>query len=242
MRQLESLTRRGVLTLATGAGFARLCAFASDFWNKKEPADWTSDEIDQLTSKSPWAKDVSAQAQDQASAIPQPGVGAGGGTQVGGPIGGVGSRRGGGLPSSYRGTVRWESAKVILDAVKTPLPEAFSNHYVISVTGVAMNSGSQRRPPSQEGDSSSTANSAADMLERLKGVTYLEAKNKRDIQPGVALPHASGYDSVMFGFSKELLTIKPDDKEVTFSTQFGRVSVKTKFILKDMLYRGELSV
>ena len=46
-----TLTRRGVLTLAGGAGIAawsRLYGSNSDFWNKKEPAEWTSAEVDQM--------------------------------------------------------------------------------------------------------------------------------------------------------------------------------------------------
>src|ERR1700676_770423 len=31
----------------------------SEFWNRKEPAQWSSDEIRQLLARSPWAKNVS---------------------------------------------------------------------------------------------------------------------------------------------------------------------------------------
>jgi hypothetical protein len=34
----------------------RLYAAGSDFWNKKEPAEWSADEIDKLVTRSPWAK------------------------------------------------------------------------------------------------------------------------------------------------------------------------------------------
>jgi hypothetical protein len=36
--------------------------------------------------------------------------------------------------------------------------------------------------------------------------------------------------------------LKPEDKEVTFSTKLGRLLVKTKFNLKDMTYRGDLAL
>src|SRR2546423_6780701 len=57
-------TRRHVLAIAACAatGSIRLYAFSSDFWNKKEPSQWSSAEIEQLTSKSPWAKEVSVQS------------------------------------------------------------------------------------------------------------------------------------------------------------------------------------
>jgi len=50
---------------------------------------------------------------------------------MGGNQGGRGQQRG----TSYKGTVRWESAQPVLDALKTPLPDAFANHYVIAVIG-----------------------------------------------------------------------------------------------------------
>jgi hypothetical protein len=72
-----------------------------------------------------------------------PGIGGGG---MGG---GRGRGRGGRSAQSFNGTVRWESAKPILDALKTPLPEVFADRYVISVSGFPLDSG--RRRGSQDG-------------------------------------------------------------------------------------------
>jgi hypothetical protein len=250
MREREGITRRGVLTLAATAGFGRLYASNTDFWNKKEPADWSSQEIDQLTSKSPWAKEVNASVNGSSQGSGMGGggpMGGGGGGmgRIGGMGGGMGGGRrggGGGMSQNFKGTVRWESAKVVLDATKLPLPEAFSNHYVISVSGLPLDAGSRRRTQTSDDDSTSSSNSNTDTLERLKGVTYLEPKGKRDLQPGLVQQQTSSYGSVLFGFSKDMMTIKPEDKEVTFTTQFGRLSIKTKFNLKDMLYHGDLAV
>jgi hypothetical protein len=55
--QGEFMRRRNFLLLA-GVGLTRLYASSSDFWNKKDPADWTGAEKDQLTNKSPWAKEI----------------------------------------------------------------------------------------------------------------------------------------------------------------------------------------
>ena len=259
-----ALTRREVFTLAAAAGvttWGRLYAFSSDFWNKKDPSEWSSEEIEQLTTKSPWAKEASAQYSQEpgegggmgggrGGGMGYPGGGGMGGPRVGGmgwPGGGGmggGRRRGGGQSAqSVKGTVRWESAKPILDAVKTPLPEAFAGHYVISTSGFPLYGGRRRRSQDDsDANSSNSSESTEDMIDRLKGLTYLEPKGREGVQPGVVQQQASSGSSILFGFSKELLALKPDDKEVTFSTRLGRLNVKAKFSLKDMIYQGQLAV
>src|SRR5947207_1486581 len=136
-----------------------------------------------------------------------------------------------------KGTVRWESAQTILDAVKTPLPEAFANHYVISVSGIPLR-GSGRRRDDDSGDSSQPSDN---MLDNLKAYTSLEPKGKPIAQPGVVKAQP-GSDTIQFGFSKESLDLSADDREVAFSTQLGRSMIKTKFEFKDMKYHGKLAV
>jgi hypothetical protein len=232
-------TRRTILMIGAGAaGFGRLYAFSSDFWNKKEPSEWSSEEINQLTTKSPWAKEVTASTTVQGQPGGYGGGGGGGGIPGIGGMGG-GRRRGGGMPTQgYKGTVRWESAKPILDALKTPIPEAFANHYVISVSGLPLNDFGRRQTQSQDPNQSTQ-----DMLDHLKGFTFLQPKDKRDVQPGIVQQAPSGgYGTILFGFSKEVITLKPEDKEVAFTSEFGRLNIKAKFNLKDMMYKDELAV
>lgn len=236
-------TRRGILTLAAGANATRLFAFSSDFWNKKDPSEWSHDEVEQLNTKSPWAKQISVSTPTQGGMMPGMGGGGWGGGGMGG--GGMG-RRGGGMPrqmgQSYKGVIRWESAKVIQDATKQAIPKEFANRYVISVSGIPINGGQQRRYQ-QTDDSQSSSQSTQDQLDRLKQVTFLEPKNRRDAQPGLVRQPVSGaYGSVWFGFDRDFLNLKEEDKEVTFETQFGQLNVKAKFNLKDMLYHSELAL
>lgn len=231
-------TRRGILTLAAGASATRLFAFSSDFWNKKDPSEWNHDEVEQLANKSPWAKEISVSPPMQNGGM-MPGMGGG----MGGMGGGMGRR--GGMPrqagQSYKGVIRWESAKVIQDALKQDIPKEFANRYVISVTGIPIDGGQQQRYQQTDGQQSSQ--SLQDQLDRLKQVTFLEPKNRRDAQPGIVRePVSAAYGSVWFGFDRDFLNLKEEDKEVTFETQFGRLSIKTKFNLKDMLYHSELAV
>jgi len=261
-RDSTALSRRGILRLAGGAGIASLGRLyaSGDFWNKKDPSEWTGAEIDQLTNKSPWAKELTITGPAQGSnrggyggGGGYPGGGGGGypggggvgfpGGGIGFPGGGMGRRRGGGggMPGqSYKAVIRWESAQPILDALKKPLPKGLENHYVISVGGIPVDAGSRRRYQSGGEDDSSQSNQ--DVLDRMKGVTYLQPKDKRDLQPGIIVQQPANYGDIYFGFAKDLVTLRPEDKEVAFTTSFGTMTVKAKFNLKEMMYHGALAV
>jgi hypothetical protein len=244
-------TRRGLLMLVSGAylrsGF-RLYAAESEFWNKKDPSQWSSDEIEKLKTKSPWAKPVSISVRQSGNGGGS-GYPGGGGGYPGGGMGGGGMGRGrrGGMggpaPIQYHGVVRWVSAKPIQEALKSPVPEGLANAYTISVSGIPILTADRQR--SDEGDSDSRAKGPSqDVLDRIKNLTYLEPKGKPPAQPGTVQQGTAGFESnvLLFGFSHELLQLTPEDKEVSFTTQLGRLEVKTKFNLKEMTYHKELAL
>ena len=138
-------------------------------------------------------------------------------------------------------TVRWESAKPIREALKTPLPDSLADRYVISVNGLPMMPGRERRR--EDEGSEDTSRAPRNMLERLKETTFLLPKGKESVQPGVVerQPSAGGAN-LLFGFSRETLVLRPEDKEVTFTMAMGPLEVKTKFKLSDMTYREELAL
>jgi len=215
------LSRRAILL--GSAGFACRAAIV-EFWEKKPPAEWTTEEIDRLITKSPWAKEVNAEyaAREHGGGpvgIGIPGVG-------GGRRGRNGNGGRGGAASSYKGIVRWESAKPILEAMKSPLPDQFEGHYVISVNGLPL------LGVKDSGDDS----------ESLKELSTLQAKGKDLLQAGVFHKQVSSGNSFLLGFSKEILPISASDGEVTFATRLGQLSVKARFVLKEMMYHGDLAV
>lgn len=169
--------------------------------------------------------------------------GGGGGRGMGGGRGRGGG--GGPMPLSYTATVRWESAKPVQEALKTPLTEGLAKDYVISVSGVPnLTSGRQH---SDDGDTETTVSKGMsdEVLERIRNLTYLEPKGKSPAQPSVVQKGAittSGLPTILFGFPREEMPLTLDDKEVTFTTQFGRIEIKTKFNLKDMMYHKELAL
>jgi hypothetical protein len=266
--------------LLAGAGVAAwlpLDATSADFWNRKAPADWTTEEIDRLITKSPWAKQIKAQYAPGVSAaariapgIPAPvrvaaaiapvgcpggmGRSRGGGIGLGIPgIGGIGlpggmggGRRNGGGPSRggaaspYEGTVRWDSARPILDALKSPLPEAFEGRYVISVSGIPL-MGGRSTSSGEDDDSTASRRQEQDELDRLKGLSSLQPKGKDMVQAGVVARQIGTGTSFLFGFSREMLPLETHDAEIQFTTQLGRLVVKAHFLPKEMLYHGELA-
>jgi hypothetical protein len=180
-----------------------------------------------------------------------------GGIGIGMPRGRMGGgRNGGGYPrtggntSNYKGTVRWESAQPILDALKTPLPEAFAKHYVIGVRDIPLIDNRQRQqtqnPDDTDQDSPklSTPNTtpSKQTLDNLKQFTSLQPKGRDMAQPGVVQQMTPGGTYFLFGFSKEFLDFGKKDHEVEFSTRLGRLLVKAKFDPSEMLYHGKLAV
>ena len=270
----ECLLSRRRMFLLAGAGVAAwlpLDATTADFWNKKAPVDWTTEEIDRLITKSPWAKQIKAQyasgAADARDGSGYPGGGTGGGGYPGGMgrprgggigvgipgiggiglPGGMGGGRGngggssrGGTVSPYEGTVRWDSARPILDAMKSPLPEAFEGRYVISVSGIPL-MGGRSTSTGEDDDSTASRRQEQDDLDRLKGLSSLQPKGKDIVQAGVVARQIGAGTSFLFGFSREMLPLDTRDTEILFTTQLGRLVVKAHFLPKEMLYHGELA-
>ncbi|HYW44435.1 MAG TPA: hypothetical protein VE959_16350 [Bryobacteraceae bacterium] len=261
------LTRRALVLAGCGiAAWRPLDAAGSgEFWDKKEPSQWSSEEIARLTTKSPWAKEVSAtvvpgeegRGENQGGGYPNGGGYPGGGYPGGGyPGGGMGYPRGGmgrrggmggsrmprsGGPATapYKGTVRWESAKPILEAMKTPLPDAFANHYVISVSGIPLRD--SRRTQGEE-DNRDEQPKADENLDELKQFASLQPHGKELAQPGVVQRQANSYSTFLFGFSKDVLALTKKDWQVVFSARIGRYHVRTKFEPGQMTYHKQLAV
>lgn len=87
-------SRRNLLRIASGTGlllFSDSLIFAADFWNKKDADSWSAEEIEQMKSKSPWARKVHAEM-----------AGGGGGARGGGG-GGAESMDSSGSKGSFGG-------------------------------------------------------------------------------------------------------------------------------------------
>jgi len=162
-----------------------------------------------------------------------PGVG-------GGYPGSGGGRRGAGQgrPGAYpvKGTVLWESAEPLLAALHPEFPEEFEGHYVITLSGIPW--------PPRNFRGEDDDRSEQDELDRLKAVTFLKPERGRSLQPGLLKqPISSSVNgSILFGFSKDLLDIGEDDKEVEFTTRLGKSLIQVRFLPREMHYRGKLAL
>jgi hypothetical protein len=224
-----AITRRSALGLTTGA-VSTACAIAtllcaprrgsasSHFWDTRPAAQWTPEEIVQLTANSPWAKTVTAQyraAMDDLRPQPEPEPGRGE-QKVGecglGPCGSI-------MPGKV--AVIWESALPIREALHPVIPPEFNGHYVISIRGL-------------EGEQTS---------ERLKAGADLSAKGKPPLQPGL-VGFRNG--TWIFGFSRDQLPLDTGDKDVLFTVRVGATLsatlLRAAFNPKEMIYRGALAL
>lgn len=213
------------LTLVRGWPFATKSA---DFWNNEDPSQWSAEQIQQLTTDSPWAKPITAEVKAYSPQTSGAGMGGrrGGSTRIG--------RSGGSSnPSTaspkFPGVVRWVSAKPMLLALKLQLPSDFAHHYVIGVTGLPVISG--------HGEGANNS----DSFDALKEVTYLQVKGQEPAQPGIIQQDPNDTSTVLFGFLNQFLDLTKA-KAATFTTTMGPLNVKAKFDLGRMTYKGELAV
>jgi hypothetical protein len=200
---------------------------AADFWDTEAPDKWTSDEIQELTTKSPWAKPVTAEVKAYAP-LGSSRSSRRGGVQTTG-------RAGAGSPSvdspKFPGVVRWASAKPILLALKQKLPDELAGHFVISVSGLPIVSG-------HGGEAGATD---VDTYEGLKAQTSLQVKGQKAVPPGVIQQDRKETSTIYFGFLPQLVQLD-GDKTVTFETTMDPLRVKVKFETKQMKFKGDLAV
>ncbi len=257
-------TRRHILLLGSTAvvgSWAQLIDKESKFWDTKDPLDWSADEIDRLVTKSPWAKAIKASVAQpdfdggssrrsgdmgggnggsRPGGLSIPGLGGGrmGGINIPGIGSGGGGGRGGGQGrgsvSKVELIVRWDSAKPVLDALRTPLAAVLADHYVVSLNGVPnmyLRDQASERPDGEQG-----------RAERSRFQARLTIKGKSSVRQAV-VQQAPGAltQTFLFGFPTKELAFSPDD-EVTFATQLNHTPIAATFNLREMTYRGALAI
>ena len=232
---------------------------AGEFWQDKQPADWTGKEIGKLRSRSPWAKTATVNVKGGAGGM-RSGMGRGG---IGGPgTGGPGGMGGGGMADGEGGgamrspggmggqsgirmpevTVRWESASPMLAAAavsESPFAREVAGwaqeYYVIVASGFPALTARGR----QEGRADPER--VQQMQQRMLQGTTLKRKGKPGIQ-AAKMGRIAGPDGPLMTFLFPREPIAIEDKDVTFESLAGPMEIKAKFNLKQMVHDGALSL
>lgn len=223
------MTRRSALLLGLAGGFAppRSWAYASkEFWNEKQPSEWSTEEIGLLLNKSPWAKDAAISyygGQNGPLSSSMPGSRS---RRSNSSNASSGTSPSGVSPAEWKAIVRWESALPVREALKVPPPPDFEKFYILNMVGDV---------PSVGADPAG--------FETLKQFTKLEHKGDQILLSRVAVSpkNEQSLSGTLFYFSRGL-ALRPEDKQATFSTKLGPIDVKCKFTLRDMMYRGNLEL
>jgi hypothetical protein len=222
------MTRREILMLSLAAVPA-LSSPGSEFWNDKKPEDWTEEEIQEMLTRSPWAKEgaVSVFGGSGGSLLNRNGAmnRSGNMSSSGRQRSNTTQTQSGDAPDlRYKAIVRWQSALPIREALKDK-SQGNADFYIIALVGdLAL-------ADAEESDA-----------QRESRVDMMKQSTKLD-RHGGAIPLAN-LESVkklgtLFYFSRAE-PIK--DGQVLFTTKLGPVEVKCRFTVKEMMFRGKLEL
>ncbi len=223
-------------------------------WKAGDPRQWTTQDAERVLTDSPWAQAAGASfalaADDPPPGpsidVPQAGMASPHGATDGRWDGGVGrlDRNG---PPTLNVTIRWDSALPVRQAAEHERaatrysPEQLRKDYIITIVGLVPG-GRYGQPElnSRSGDGATDVRNPEEMLEGVMRYARLFPRGKSAIRPEDAkLDNASGDLHLFFPRTGGIAL---GDKEVTFETRFGSLSVVKRFRLKDMVYKGQLEL
>jgi len=204
---------------------------AANFWESKPFLEWSDKEAEKVLNDSPWASLIAVPLPNRG---PVPTADTGGGGRGGGGRGGAEGF--GPAAQRVRLTISWRSALPLKQAVArqqmgksgtiTPEEQAALDHddglYVVAIQGL---------PP---------------QYTRAGPNNIIEAFLRREGKPAIGATKAStqmtrGGAVLLVGFPKtDPITVSEGDVE--FDIKMGEFGFKKKFKLKEMVYKGELTL
>jgi hypothetical protein len=248
--------RRLLQAAATWPAFRALQAARKEFWESKDPADWSNEEKRILLGQSPWARegivrfDVErkrAGATGSYEGVARPGGGVPGanpgaspGAVTSVPIG----ERPPPVPSTdtgqsvkFRVLARWESAMPVRLAGSPEMPEETARFYVIRLQGMPL------LPPPKGGNGDKVPNPNEGLLEAIKQGSRIERKGKIAISCTHLLTGSGeSVTEVLLFFARGADPITVGEKAVTLESRFGPFHLSVKFPLREMMYKGALAL
>lgn len=253
------VTRREWLALGTGLGITAFGAVPSkQFWDKRDPAQWTAEEKLALLSESPWAQGGVAEFDPNKKKRSKVGYGNDGRIGNNMPSGKPGARIGGDMsvplgeeippvPNPHPGEVvrfsilaRWETAEPVRLANSLVLPEMGEQVYILSLRGLPLMP--PPKPPKRGQEPLPDPNIG--ILRSVQRGSRLVRKGKDPI-PCTKLFAGKGEAAkeVLLIFPRDLDDpITEADKFVFLESFFAPYELSVKFTLKDMKFKGALTL
>ncbi len=230
-------------------------AVRKEFWATKDPASWTGEEKELLLGRSPWAQpgfarmEVESKLREAAAAR----RGTGGRGRLGDTVQtptklGESSVPMGEKPPPVPNTnpgeevrfpvlARWETAAPVRLAGAPPLPELSGEFYVIRLRGLPL-------MPPPKGAKLAESNPNEGMLQLIKEGSQLERRDQPAIRcANLFAGSGDAWNQVLLFFprkSEHPITLA--DRLVTLESWFAPFHLSVKFPLKEMMYKGELSL
>ncbi|HVO99236.1 MAG TPA: hypothetical protein VMT15_14275 [Bryobacteraceae bacterium] len=202
-----------------------------EFWNEKKPEEWSPEEVREMLTRSPWAKEgaVSVFGGAGGSLLNRNGA-----MNRSGNMSSTGRQRTSTNQTTqssdapdlrYKAIVRWESALPIRLALKAKPPEGLEEFYMIALVGDLALADPDETDAERE--------SRVDMLKQ-----YTKLDKKGGAIPLVRIEPVKKVGTIFYFPRTEPIK----DGQVTFITKMGPVEVKCKFTVKDMMFRGKLEL
>ena len=250
-------TRRRLLQSATiWPALHALRAARKEFWENRDPAEWSDEEKRTLLGQSPWAREgivrfeverKGARAAGAYEGVARPGGGVPGanpGAPPGAPTSVPIGERPPPVPSTdtgqsvqFRVLARWESAKPVRLAGGPELPEGTARFYVIRLQGMPL------LPPPKGRDGESVPNPNEGIIEAIRQGSRIERKGKIAISCAHLLTGSGdAATELLLFFARGADPITVGEKAVTLESRFGPFHLSVKFPLKDMIYKGALAL
>jgi hypothetical protein len=225
---------------------AGLALEAADVWIAKPYIDWTAKDIERILTDSPWAKKVTVTMENgrgggagaSIQRIGSDGPGGSSGPRGTDGSGGAGANVG---PPQTDLFVRWQTAPTVMQAL-------VKSRYGAQA-GTSEKAAQRLRPEERyyviwvAGLPNSVAGRELAAKASLLALTTLAVKRADPIvaadvifDPG---PGRGRITDAHFLFPRKT-AFSPDDKEVEFTTKFGKTKVQAKFTLKNMAINGKL--
>lgn len=225
-----------------------------EFWETQDPGSWTNEEKQVLLWQSPWAREGSARMEQkreptvgynskgqQGVDMPdnRPGVGPTGvkSVPIGEPIPPV-PKAGSGEPVQFRVLARWETATPVRLAGGPAVPELTGKFYVIRLRGLPL-----MPPPKVKPGEETPPDPNEGMLQAINEGTRLERAHKAPLSCAHLFTGAgNGAPDVLLFFSRGADPITIADKVVILESRFAVFHLSIKFPLKEMIYKGKLTL